>query len=836
MKHPKLRKEAEQKLKENRESIDSLSVEDAKFLLHELNVHQIELEAQNEELRSMQNRLEEVRDQYADLFDFAPVGYFILDKSGNILNVNLTACNILKFTRRTILSKPFSAYILNDQEGYQMFFKHLKAVFESETTQSCELLLKRKGGQKFTAILDTLVEVDAEGRKMNCRMTLRDITDENKTAELEVLNRALTKEKEKAQSYLNMSGVFFVALDNHGRIKMINKVGCEMLGYECTSAAKTCLIHNKNGRCSLEGSNWFDQYLPERTREESKNRFEQRIKKNPKNSEEGESLILTQNGEERLISWNVRTLTDIEGQVIGVLCSGNDITEQTLAKKELEDSERMFRTLFELAAKSVIMTNGKGEIVRTNKTAKTVFGYSEEELVGQSIEMLIPKRYRSEHVNHRATYNKEPQTRFMGVDRDLYALDKKGDEFPVEISLSSYNTGEETVVMAFINDISTRKAAREKLLSDKAELKKRVEERTQALFKSRQLHETIARNFPNGVIMVLDEKLNYVFVEGKELYKKGIIGQDLIGTSFLSRVDPGLRVKIHNSLKEVFEGKKASFEIKSKKKVHLLNAVGLENEDKKIKQILVVSQNITQLKKAEEDILKSLKKEQHLNVLKSRFVSMASHEFRTPLTSILNSTNLFAKYIDIPDSREKQEKHIKRIKLSLNNLTNILDDFLSMDQLEQGEVTIRPQKMMITDFCQEMKDSFVGVALKGSRIIYAHRGEEEVKTDWQILKNILNNLLSNAIKYSPEESEILLKTSVGKGMLVITVEDNGIGIPKKEQKNIFDRFFRAENASSIQGTGLGLNIVKNYLDLLNGEISFVSEFTKGTTFTVRIPV
>lgn len=836
MKDSKLRKLAELTKKTIPESIKVLSSEDAKFLLHELSVHQVELEAQNDELREMQNRLEEVHDMYADLFDFAPVGYFILDTNGTILNANLTGCSLLKYSRSSVINKPFSVYISNDDDGTLTFYRYLRAVFSSQTIESCELFLKRKGEQNFVALLESVVVVDNEGQKINCRMTLKDITNDKKTVELEFLNRALTREKERAQNYLNMSSVFFMALDNEGRIKMINKFACEILGYTCTNSLGECETQIKCRACSLKGTNWFDHYIPERTRKESKNKFEQRVKKNIKTIVAKESLILTRMGEERLISWNINTLLDIEGQVIGSLWSGNDITEQNIAKKKLEDSERMFRTLFDLASKSVIMTNNKGEIVRINKTTEDVFGYAEEELIGQSIEMLIPKHYRPLHIDSRSTVITKAQTRTAGIDKDLYALNKNGKEFPVEVSLSSYNNGQETLVMAFIDNIATRKAAQEKLINDKIELERRVEERTYELLKSQQLHETIARNYPNGAIMVLDENLNYVFVEGKELYKKGIIGQDLIGTSFLRRMDPEARTEIHKSLTNVLKGKNTSFESKSKGKVHLLNAVGIENDNNEIKQILVVSQNITKLKKAEEDILKSLKNEQHLNVLKSRFVSMASHEFRTPLTSVLNSTNLLSKYMDIPNSSENQKKHVKRIKLSLNNLTNILDDFLSLDQLEQGEVTVRLQQMSITDFFRDMVDSFVGVVLKSSWINYTHKGEEEVTTDKHILKNILNNLLSNAVKYSPEESEIVLKSRVENGILVIIVKDNGIGIPKAEQKNIFDRFFRAENASNIQGTGLGLNIVKNYLDLLKGEISFVSEFNKGTTFTVRIPV
>jgi len=320
------------------------------------------------------------------------------------------------------------------------------------------------------------------------------------------------------------------------------------------------------------------------------------------------------------------------------------------------------------------------------------------------------------------------------------------------------------------------------------------------------------------------------------MYKKGIISKDLIGTSFLKRINPDAVDEIKLFLQRVFEGKNSSLETRSSNNVHLLNAVGIDNGDEKIKQILVVSTNITKVKKAEEDILRLLKNEQDLGKLKSRFVSMASHEFRTPLTSILNSTNLLSKYIEIENSQEKQLNNISRIKLSLKHLLSILDDFLSLDRLEQRKIAVRETDFIIHDFCKEIIDSFTGIIKNTSLIKYTHTGDDNVTTDINIFKNILNNLLSNAIKYSPEFSEIILETSLENNTLKIVVTDFGIGIPQNEQKNLFDRFFRAENAVNIQGTGLGLNIVKNYLDLLNGRIDFTSEQNKGTVFTVEIPI
>ena len=817
-----------------------ISVSDklTKALLHELYVHHAELEAQNEELREMQHRLEKVGDQYTDLFDFAPIGYLVLDKKGVILNINLTACDLLGYPRSQVIGKPFSIFVSNQNENsgnIPTFFSHLREVYSTESNQSCELLIKQRGNKSINVAMESISTVDYNGQRLNCRTTLKDLTNEKKTIQLEQLNSELKFQKEKAQNYVERSGSFFLELNLDGDITMINNVGCSILGFKPSDSDKNVFLQ-KPENCPLEGTNWFEQFIPKDRIKESKNRFEQLLKIKPQENKTYEDIILTRNGEERLISWNHSTMINNEGHVIGALTVGKDITEENKAQKILEERERMFRTLFESAAESIIILKDNGEIVSVNQAANSVFGYEKNELLGQSIETLIPQKLRGKHENHRDTYGKDAQTRSMSSKKNLYALRKEGTEFPVEISLSSYTNGDETLVMASINDITIRKAEQEKLENDKFELEKKVEERTHDLYKSQQLHETVARNFPNGVIMVLDEDFNYVFVEGNEMFKKGIISKDLIGTSFLQRINPMAVDEIKNFLQDVFNGYNGSLETRSNHNVHSLNAVAIDNGDGKIKQILVVSTNITKVKKAEEDILRLLKNEQELGKLKSRFVSMASHEFRTPLTSILNSTNLLSKYIDIEDSQEKQHSNVIRIKSSLKHLINILDDFLSLDKLEQRKIVVRETDIVIPNICNEIIDSFTGIIKNTSLIKYTHTGNKNVTTDLSIFKNILTNLLSNAIKYSPELSEIILETEFATDTLKIVVKDSGIGIPKNEQKNLFDRFFRAENAINIQGTGLGLNIVNNYLNLLDGRIYFESEQNKGTVFTVEIPI
>ena len=244
---------------------------------------------------------------------------------------------------------------------------------------------------------------------------------------------------------------------------------------------------------------------------------------------------------------------------------------------------------------------------------------------------------------------------------------------------------------------------------------------------------------------------------------------------------------------------------------------------------------IEQKLKENEEVLKdALEKEKELNELKSRFVSMASHEFRTPLTTVLSSASLISRY-PREDQQPNREKHVNRIKSAVANLTGILNDFLSLSKLEEGRINVNLQMIDLAALCPEVIAEVKGLLKTEQQIIHTFTGEgTTMVTDVRILKNILFNLISNAIKYSDES--IHCSFDIGPERVIMSVTDTGIGIPEEDQKHLFTRFFRAGNVTNIQGTGLGLNIVRRYADLLEGTIEFESEHEVGTTFTLTLPV
>jgi len=247
-------------------------------------------------------------------------------------------------------------------------------------------------------------------------------------------------------------------------------------------------------------------------------------------------------------------------------------------------------------------------------------------------------------------------------------------------------------------------------------------------------------------------------------------------------------------------------------------------------------ENIVQeLEQAKNEVSQSLLKEQEINQMKTRFVSMASHEFRTPLSSIQLSASLIEHYYDKID-KLKIFKHLAKIKSAVGSLTDILNDFLSVERIESGKVVPSATEFDIRALCDDIIEGIKLQAKPNQKINYIHKGGVKVVSDNAMLQHCIINLLSNAVKYSGENALITLTTEKTAQNLNIGVTDNGIGIPADEQQHLFEPFFRASNVSDVSGTGLGLNIVKRYTELMNGSITYRSAEKKGTSITLNFPV
>ncbi|MDB5250701.1 MAG: sensor histidine kinase [Segetibacter sp.] len=281
-------------------------------------------------------------------------------------------------------------------------------------------------------------------------------------------------------------------------------------------------------------------------------------------------------------------------------------------------------------------------------------------------------------------------------------------------------------------------------------------------------------------------------------------------------------------LQQKQELEKGTIEIKS---------MNSELEQKISDRTKMLREALGELEKSKQELSEAFEAEKELSELKSRFVTMASHEFRTPLSTILSSAYLVEKYNQL-NPNDKIEKHMQRIKGAVGGMKGILEDFLSLGKLEEGLVQTEMEKLSAVAIEEEVSSliqEFDTMLKKGQKIYFNNSIDKDVWVDRNLLKNVLINLITNAIKFTNENSAITILSLLINDNLVISVKDSGIGISEEDQQHLFERFFRAKNAINIQGTGLGLHIVSKYLELMNGRIEMRSKINEGSTFTIYIP-
>jgi PAS domain S-box-containing protein len=261
------------------------------------------------------------------------------------------------------------------------------------------------------------------------------------------------------------------------------------------------------------------------------------------------------------------------------------------------------------------------------------------------------------------------------------------------------------------------------------------------------------------------------------------------------------------------------------------------NADLEIKveeRTTILKEALQRLEESQIDLNQALYKERQLNEIKSRFVSMASHEFRTPLSTVLSSASLIDKYTSSAD-QDKRARHIEKIKNSVKHLNDLLEDFLSLGKLDEGKIGVHLHEFSLEELIRDTIDDMSPMLKAGQKFIFENKVPHLIVSDKNLIRNILFNLFSNAIKFSETHATIRVSSEMKDHFICTTIRDEGMGISEEDQEHLFSSFFRGRNAVNIQGTGLGLHIVKRYLDLLDGSISLESDTGKGTSISFTIP-
>jgi PAS domain S-box-containing protein len=446
---------------------------------------------------------------------------------------------------------------------------------------------------------------------------------------------------------------------------------------------------------------------------------------------------------------------------------------------EQHSKNEQLNALFQHAHEGILFMDTNGQVTLTNPSLDTMFGLQTGELISKNIQELMPEQYARSYSQFLQSYISKID--HESVSMEIWARHKNGTVFPAEISLSRFYNKNELIVIAFICDVSEKKErqlAMESSFSNirnhNLELEEKVHQRTQELEranqelkKSQYLYKAMAQNFPDGIIGVLDKDMKYLLVDGKDLSLLGLNEKSMIGDRLFDNVYSAITTQAEDSLKKVYQGESISFDVDLQGKFYNISSAPIANNGEAINEILVVIKNITTQKNFEKQLMRTLAKEKELNVLKSRFVTMASHEFRTPLTTILTSAFLLDQYEGEKLEKEKK-KHIERIKRSVNGMTELLNDFLSIGKIDEGKVQVTYCQIDIKKFTEELLHELSALTKSEQKIHVDFEGETLwISTDKQLLRYILINLLSNAIKYSPPSGVIQLHVMMDSEKMTI---------------------------------------------------------------------
>ena len=524
-----------------------------------------------------------------------------------------------------------------------------------------------------------------------------------------------------------------------------------------------------------------------------------------------------------------------------------------MSKTVLHIGQESYNRLLESVSDHAIMIlDPEGFIINWSRGAEQVKGYTEDEIIGKHFSIF----YTREDIETAQPEKNLQKVKAAGSFRNKgWRVRKDGSIYWADIVFTVLKNGNGEIIGygQVIHDLSKQIETEERISHLNKELENRLQQTESEVSDYKHALDESA------IVAITDQKgiikhVNDNFCKISKYSEDELLGQDhrIINSGYHSKEF------IRNLWVTIANGKIWRGELRNRAKDGSYywvdtTIVPFLNDKGKPFQYLAIRSDITQRKLAEEQLLRvnedlenkvkqrtleltyALVKEKELNEMKSRFVSIASHEFRTPLSAILSSTSLIEHYVN-PEQEEKRKKHIERIKSSVKNLTSILDDFLSLEKLEQGKIEAQNSDFNLREFIEDAIEEIEGMLKrKQQEVCFNYEGEESVYQDKKILRNILLNLLSNAVKYSPEGKTIYVSGKVNDGKAFILVKDQGIGIPPEAQKNLFNKFFRAKNVTNIQGTGLGLNIVKRYVELLDGVINFTSKEDEGTTFIVEFP-
>lgn len=518
----------------------------------------------------------------------------------------------------------------------------------------------------------------------------------------------------------------------------------------------------------------------------------------------------------------------------GAVLTSREITKRVIAEENLRKLQRAI----DQSSASVVITNIDGEIEFVNPKFTEVTGYTKEEAIGKNPRILSAGNQSKEY------YKKLWDAIKAGKDWKGEFLNKRKDGTlfweTATISPIKDSNGKITHYVAIKDEITDQKKMQEELENHRLNLEKLVEKRTEDLERQNKFLQTLLDTIPSPVF-VKNLKEEYIVVNKTFLDEVDTKKIDPIGKTVFELYPKSIADYYHKMDQELFEkGLPQTYEYlyydkngKAKASVFHKNVIKHNN---KITGMVGIVIDISERKAMEIQTKQALEQEKEWNELQKHLISMVSHEFRTPLTSILSSAD-FLEMFGARSSPEKTIVHIKRIQNGVNILTGMIEDVLTISRADRGKIQFNPETFDLLKLLHELIDETNIASGNKNKIELSYSiNQNKIYYDEKIIHHIISNLLSNAVKYSEEDKKIEVAAEILDEQLILKVSDEGIGIPEKDIPHLFQPFSRATNTNGIDGHGLGLAIIKKFLDLVNGKCEVISKVNEGSTFFIKLPL
>ena len=662
-----------------------------------------------------------------------------------------------------------------------------------------------------------------------------------------VYKKLFLKEKELREYHEEFKTILYsigdgvITTDSTGIVKLINQTAVALTGWEETEAVGKPIDR-------------IFKIVNEDTRREVENPIKRVLNDGFIVGLANHTILISKSGKETPISDSGAPIRNAEGELEGTVLVFRDKTNEHLSEKAIRQSESSLRKAEFVSKIGNFEINLNTGTVIASQGARKIYGLSGSKWTLTEIQNAALPEYRDK------------------LDLALKTMVENENAYDEEFKIKKIDTGEIVDIYSHA-DYDKEKGIMFGIIQDVTERKKIQEE----LSISEERYRLLFELSPEAIVVHAGGILKFVNPAAAKLF--GVpLPDDLIGRKIMDFVAEESKEMVIKRLKEQAGGKrvprleekfimgdgtKIDVEViaapflfqnqlssivivsditerkKTMKELELYKNHLEELVETRTKENVVINKElcaeIEKKKETEKLLQESLEKEKELSKLKSRFISTASHEFRTPLAAVLSSAEMIQRYSKTW-SEEKFSQHLERIKNSVEYLTKLMDDVLTLSRADVGKIKVDPKPVNLHQLCLRIIEDAQIINCDRHQFIFNYLAKKEKFTiDSNQINVILQNLISNAFKYSPDGGRIELNINTDNENIQFIIKDEGIGIPENEISELFEPFHRLTNAVSIKGTGLGLSIVKNSVELLKGYISVESELGKGSIFKVTLP-